>query len=140
MAADAPRRGEGEPDRVDIPEQLRSLAARIREAERFLGADGLAARRAELEQAASTPDLWDDADNARAVTTELGRVSEDLEVLSGLHERLSDAETLQELMQEEVDESLRPEVEQVISDLDQTLGALELRALFGGHYDDGDAV
>ena len=36
MAADAPRRGEGEPDRVDIPEQLASLADRIREADRFL--------------------------------------------------------------------------------------------------------
>jgi len=140
MAADAPRRGEGEPDRVDIPEQLASLADRVREAERFLGADALAARRAELEAAASTPDLWDDADHARAVTTELGRVSEDLEVLSNLHGRLSDAETLHELMQEEDDESLRSEAEQVLADLDRTLGALELRALFGGHYDDGDAV
>ncbi len=72
MAADAPRRGDGEPDRVDIPEQLASLADRVREAERFLGADDLADRRAELEQAASAPDLWDDADHAREVTTELG--------------------------------------------------------------------
>jgi len=140
MAADAPRRGEGEPDRVDIPEQLTSLADRVREAERFLGADALAARRAELEAAASAPDLWDDADHARAVTTELGRVSEDLEVLSKLHERLSDAETLHELMQEEADESLRQEAEELLADLDRTLDSLELRSLFGGHYDDGDAV
>ncbi|HEY5109411.1 MAG TPA: peptide chain release factor 2 [Acidimicrobiales bacterium] len=140
MAADAPRRGEGEPDRVDIREALESLTGRIQEAERFLGADALSVRRAELEQAASAPDLWDDADNARAVTTELGRVTEDLEVLSGLHGRLSDAETLHELMQEEEDESLRQEAEEVLADLDRTLGALELRALFGGSYDDGDAV
>jgi peptide chain release factor 2 len=140
MAADAPRRGEGEPDRVDIPEQLASLAGRIQEAERFLGADALAARRNELEVAASTPDLWDDADNARAVTTELGRVTEDLEVLSNLNGQLSDARTLDELMHEEDDESLRAEAEDVLADLDRTLGALELRALFGGDYDDGDAV
>ena len=139
MAADAARRGEGEPERVDIPEQLESLTGRIQEAERFLGADALAARRAELETAASAPDLWDDADNARSVTTELGRVTEDLEVLGKLHERLSDAETLHELMQEEDDESLRQEAEDVLADLDRTLGTLELRALFGGDYDDGES-
>ena len=140
MAADAPRRGEGEPDRVDIPERLASLAARIKEAERFLGADALGARRAELEESASAPDLWNDADNARAVTTELGRVTEDLELLDSLRQRLSDAETLNELMREEDDESLRTEAEDVLADLDRTLGALELRALFGGDYDSGDAV
>jgi len=140
MAADGPRPGDGGTDRVDIPEQLGELSGRIAEADRFLGADALAERRAELEQAASAPDLWDDADHARAVTTDLGRVTEDIEVLSKLHERLSDAETLHELMQEEADESLRQEVEEVLSDLDRTLDSLELRALFAGDYDDGDAV
>jgi len=140
MAADGPRKGEAESEKVDIPESLTRLAARVREAERFLGADGLAERRGELEAAASAPDLWDDADHAREVTTALGRVTEDLELLASLCERLSEAETLQELMQEEGDESLRTEAEDVIGDLDRRLGVLELRALFGGEYDDGDAV
>jgi hypothetical protein len=52
------------------------------EAERFLGLDRLQERRAELEKAASEPGLWDDADHAREVTTELGRVTEDLEQLA----------------------------------------------------------
>ena len=140
MAADGPRKGEGEAEKVDIPESLTRLTARVREAERFLGADALADRRAELETAASAPGLWDDADHAREVTTALGRVTEDLEFLASLVERLSDIETLLELMAEESDESLRSEAEQVIGDLDRRLGALELRALFGGEYDDGDAV
>jgi len=140
MAADGPRRGDGESEKVDIVESISHLGDRLREAGRFLGADALAARRAELEQAASTPDLWDDADHAREVTTALGRVTEDLEMLASMAERLSDAETLQELMQEESDESLRSEVEEILSDLDRRLGALELRAQFAGEYDDGDAV
>ncbi len=140
MAGDGPRKGEGEAEKVDIPESLTRLTARVREAERFLGADALADRRAELEIAASAPGLWDDADHAREVTTALGRVTEDLEFLASLTERLSDIETLLELMAEESDESLRSEAEQVIGDLDRRLGALELRALFGGEYDDGDAV
>jgi peptide chain release factor 2 len=137
---DGPRRGAGEPDRVDIPDALSSLTRRLREAEHFLGRDRLLERRTELEKAASEPGLWDDADHARRVTTELGQVNEDIELLAGLAEKLSDADTLNQLIEEEGDDSLRPEVEEVLDDLDRRLGALELRSLFAGPYDDGDAV
>jgi peptide chain release factor 2 len=139
-AADAPRRGAGESERVDIPAALSSLKERIREAEHFLDRDRLHERRSELEKAASEPGLWDDADHARAVTTELGRVNEDIEQLDALTEQLSDAETLNELIEEEADDSLRPEVEEGLAELDRRLSALELRSLFAGPYDDGDAV
>ena len=46
------------------------------------------------------PDLWDDADNARAVTKELGRVSADLDQLDTLRSALEDAEALLELSEE----------------------------------------
>jgi len=140
MAADGPRRGPGEPDRADIPGALASLSSRLAEAEHFLGRDRLHERRQELEKAASEPGLWDDADHAREVTTELGRVNEDIDLLADLAQRLSDAETLNELIEEEADDSLRPEVDDVIADLDRRLGALELRSLFADPYDDGDAV
>ena len=138
--ADGSRKGAGEPERVDIPVTLDALAERLEEAGRFLAVDRLKERRAELEQAASEPGLWDDADNARAVTTELGRVTEDLELLAALAGQLSDAQTLNELLEEEDDPSLRPEAEEVLADLDRRLRTLELRSLFAGKYDDGDAV
>jgi peptide chain release factor 2 len=138
--ADGPRRGAGEPERVDIPVALASLTGRLTEAGQFLAIDRLHERRTELEKAASEPGLWDDADHAREVTTELGRVNEDIELLAGLTERLSDAETLNELIEEERDDSLRPEVEELLADLDRRLRVLELRSLFAGTYDDGDAV
>ena len=61
-------------------------------------------------------------------------------MLAALSERLSDAETLFEMNEEEGDDSLRGEVEDALADLDRRLGALELRALFAGDYDDGDTV
>ncbi len=137
---DGARRPSGEPERIDIPEALTSLAGRLAEAEHFLGLDRLVARRTELEKAASEPGLWDDPDHAREVTTELGQVTEDIEQLADLAEQLSDAQTLNELIEEESDQSLRPEVEAMLGDLDRRLGALELRSLFAGTYDDGDAV
>jgi peptide chain release factor 2 len=119
---------------------LASTTDRLREAEHFLGLDHLEKQRAELEAEASAPGLWDDADNARRVTKELGRVSEDIDMLGGLAERLSDAETLFEMNEEEGDDSLRAEVEEALADLDRRLAALELRALFAGDHDDYDAV
>ena len=139
-AAEPPRRGGGDPDRVDIRATIASTTDRLREAEHFLGLDLLQKRRVEFEAAASAPDLWDDADNARSVTTELGRISEDMDMLAALAERLSDAETLFEMNEEEGDDSLRPEVEESLADLDRRLGSLELRALFAGDHDDRDAV
>jgi peptide chain release factor 2 len=134
------RKGGAEPERVDIPAAITDVTGRLREAERLLGLDRLQARRSELEEEASVPGLWDDADHAREVTTALGRVTEDVEMLAGLAERLSDIETLQELDEEEGDESLRQEIEEALSELDRRLSTLELRSLFAGDYDDGDAV
>ncbi len=139
-APDAPRRGSGEPERADIPVVLSGLASRLDEARRFLAVDRLYDRRTELEKEASQPDLWDDADHARQVTTELGRVNEDIELLEGLAADLSDAQTLNELMEEEGDDSLRPEIEDGLSSLDRRLGVLELRSMFVGPHDAGDAV
>ncbi len=137
--ADAPRRA-GEPDRVDIPDALASLRGRLAEAGHLLGRDLLLGRRAELEKEVSEPGLWDDPDHARQTTTELGRVNEDLDQLARLAEQLSDAETLNELIEEETDDSLRPELGELLDDLDRDLGQLELRSLFTGPHDDGDAV
>jgi peptide chain release factor 2 len=138
-AAGSPRPA-GETERVDIPARLAELTERLSVAEHYLGIEQLRARRAELEASASLPDLWDDPDNARSVTTELGRVSEDLELLDGLSEMLSDAATLYQLLEEEDDQSQRPEVEAGLADLDRRLGALELRSLFAGDHDELDAV
>src|ERR1035441_7875527 len=133
------RRGGGDPERVDIRATIASTTDRLREAEHFLGLDLLQKRRVELEASASLPDLWDDPDNARSVTTELGRVTEDIELLDNLSGMLSDALTLYELSEEEGDQSQRPEVEAGLADLDRRLGDLELRSLFAGDHDELDA-
>ncbi len=138
--AESGGRGGGEPDRVDLAATLAGLRERVTEAGRMVGTSRLEERQAELEKAVSEPNLWDDPDHARKVTRELGKVNEDLELMAGLERTLSDAETLYELLSEESDDSLRPEIEGLIAELDRRLAALELRALFSGEYDSNDAV
>jgi peptide chain release factor 2 len=124
----------------DFAAELAALADRLAEAERYLGRDKLEARRAELEAEVAKPDLWDDQDNARTVTRELGRVSDDLGQLEGLRSTLDDASALLELTQESADAALSAELVETVDGLVARLGALELQSLFSGEYDEFDAV
>jgi peptide chain release factor 2 len=124
----------------DFTDELRALGQRLSDAERYLDLEGLRKRLASLEADASRPDLWDDADAARKVTTELSRVKGDVDGLEQLGARLSDAETLYELAIEEGDDSVEGEVSESLTSVSRSLDELELRSLFSGEHDEFDAV
>jgi peptide chain release factor 2 len=124
----------------DFTETLADLRRRVDDARAYLQIDAARQRVAELEQEASRPDLWDDQDQARKVTTELATVRDDLEVFDGLEERLSEIETLFELGREEGDDSVEPEIDSGAAALSTDLDRLELRALFTGEHDERDAI
>ena len=94
-------------------------------------------RAGELSEEVSRPDLWDDADRARSVTTELGGLTDDITMLEDLAACLSDAEVLHELMVEEGDDSVSSELYVSIDDLERRMGNLELRSLFSGSTTQG---
>jgi peptide chain release factor 2 len=124
----------------DWRSELAQAATRLSEAEGYLGLERLREQRARLEKDVSRPDLWDDPQHARAVTSELSRVEDDVGMLEDLERRLSDAQTLHELMVEERDQSVMGELAQSVDDLTRRLDQLELRSLFTGDYDERDAV
>jgi peptide chain release factor 2 len=124
----------------DYTESLADLRHRVDDARAYLQIDAARARLAELEDEASRPDLWDDQDQARKVTTELARVRDDLELIDGLEERLSELETLFELGREEGDDSVVAEIDAGIVTLKADLDRLELRSLFSGEHDERDAI
>jgi peptide chain release factor 2 len=124
---------------------LAELRSRLSGAQKYLRIEELRARQAELETRAARPDLWDDQDHAREVTTELGRVSSDLDAFDALDRALGDAEVLVELVTEsqqagEPDAGLQVELSTAIGSLTERLGALELRSLFSGEHDERDAI
>ncbi|MGH9278365.1 MAG: peptide chain release factor 2 [Acidimicrobiales bacterium] len=124
----------------DFTDELVALRRRLTEAERDLDLPVKRDRLAKLEERAADPALWNDQDQARAVTTEMARVREDVEVLERLDRRVSDAEVLFELARDEGDESVEPELAEAVGALDRELAALELRSLFSGEHDERDAL
>ena len=124
----------------DFTDDLRELHRRVSDANGYLRIAALRERLGALEADASRPDLWDDVDAARRVTTELAQVKDDIGLVERLEGQVSDVETLAELAREEGDVSLEPEILEGITALRDELDRLELRALFTGEHDELDGI
>jgi peptide chain release factor 2 len=124
----------------DYSDDIADLTKRVADARAYLKVDELRERLTTLEVEASKPDLWDDQEAARRVTTELSSVRDDVELVGGLEGRVEDVQTLFELGREEGDDSVAPEIESGIDGVREELERLELRALFTGEYDERDAI
>jgi peptide chain release factor 2 len=124
----------------DFTEELTDLRRRVDDASAYLHVDQARRRIAELQARTAEPDLWGDPDVARAVTTDLARLRDDVVLVDELDARLSDLETLCELAREEADDTVEPEIVSGLSDLVGRLDRLELRALFTGEHDERDAI
>jgi peptide chain release factor 2 len=124
----------------DFAPDLAALRRRLSEASAYLGIDALRIRLAELETEAGRPDLWNDADVARKVTTDYAQVKADVDLLDALQKRIDEAEELYDLSVEEDDDSFEPEVAGLVAAASAELDGLDLRSLFTGEHDDHDAV
>lgn len=124
----------------DFTDDLAQLRRRIGDAHVYLRVDEARDRLVELEEEMSRPGLWDDADRARAVGSELAVVREDIALVERLEGEVEDLETLYELGRDENDDSVVAEIQSGIEGLGPELDQLELRALFIGEHDERDAI
>jgi peptide chain release factor 2 len=125
---------------ADLTDDLKALRTELAEADHYLRIDEIRARLPQLETEMARPDLWDDAERARATQTEFTTVRDDIALYDQMATSIDDAETLWELSREEDDSSLEAEAIELIGSLREQFSELELRALFTGQYDEGDAV
>jgi peptide chain release factor 2 len=141
----APPEVAGGGDRRDFTGELEGLSNRIDEAEGYLDIETLRRRREALEADAARPDLWDDPDRGRVVTTELGRLADDVDRFEELKSALDDVTVLHELVEEaeaagSPEVGLAKELEVAMGDLEARVAQLELQSLLSGEYDERDAI
>ncbi|MDU0969148.1 MAG: peptide chain release factor 2 [Actinomycetaceae bacterium] len=120
--------------------RLRSTLANI---EAVTQPDKLKTQIADLEKQAAAPDLWDDPDNAQAVTQKLSHLQGRVEAVEKLGSAIDDLETLVELADEEEGADaadMVAEAENELGRLDAELSSLEVRTLLAGEYDERNAV
>ena len=126
------------------PAELRDLVAdlglRLVDARGFLDIEGKEAELVDLREQASAPDLWNDQNNARAVTSRLARHEGTIKLVVDLEESIEDVGVLLEMAIEEADKDSLTEVQTELDRLRDELSILERESLFFGEYDDNPAI
>jgi peptide chain release factor 2 len=124
---------------------LEELETRWDAARDYLKIDASRTRHALLSDLAADPNLWDDQDHARGVTTELGRLTNDLDAFDALRRELDDATVLTEFARDSLDAgdadwSIFNELADAVETLERDVTDLETLSLFSGPYDENDAI
>ncbi|GAA3202679.1 peptide chain release factor 2 [Dactylosporangium siamense] len=125
---------------LDHAESLKHLDGILRNIEAVIDLDRLRKEKAELEEAAAVPNLWDDQVAAQKVTSRLSYVQGEIGKLERLRAKLDDAVVLLELSQDEDDAGSLNEVADEISALTKSIEELEVRTLLSGEYDAREAL
>lgn len=123
---------------AELDVELTRLRIELAEADDYLRIGELRSRLPQLETEMGRPDLWDDAERARQVQTEFSSVREDLDLYDRLSSEVDDLEVMLEMSAE--DPSFADEATALSKKLSEEFNRLELRALYTGQYDEGDAV
>ena len=94
----------------------------------------------ELKKQQELPDFWQDAQKAKTLGQKLKMVQDKLKVLKKIENRLSDLDTMCELLEHENDNALFEELKNELTSLDGTLESLRLETLLKGKYDANNAI
>ena len=86
------------------------------------------------------PTFWDDPDKATAQTKELGSLKDDRDTYQKLVTQKEDMETLIEMGQEEDDDSVVPEIREMLEDFKKSLDEISIKTLLSGEYDSCNAI
>jgi peptide chain release factor 2 len=95
----------------------------------------------ELRERSADPTLWEDQENAQAVTRRLSFLDAELSRLASLRGRLDDLGVMFELLENyENDEASRQEALTELTAIRGQIDQLEIRTLLSGEYDSRDAL
>lgn len=125
---------------AEYADQLKDLDVTLRNIEAVLDVAQLRRDQAELEEAASAPDLWNDQTQAQEVTSKLSHVNSEIARLSGLRTRLDDAGLMLEMAEAEADAGTVAEVGAELARLGTAIEEMEVRTLLSGEYDSREAL
>jgi peptide chain release factor 2 len=91
---------------------------------------------AALQSQAASNDLWNNPEQAQVIMKKLSEIRDDVEGWRKLEKRIADTLELSEMG----DESMRPDLENELSDVEQELSRRELSVFLSGRYDRGNAL
>ncbi len=125
---------------TDTMSEISELTAKLASVEAVLDPEGMRKEADSLRERSADPALWEDQEQAQAVTRRLSYLDNELSRLTSLHSRLEDTAAGFELAESENDEPTREEAERELSLLRKEIDQLEIRTLLNGEYDLREAL
>ena len=120
--------------------KLKALADTLAEAKYALDIDNLGARLDELKKEQESPEVWQDLEKSAKIGREISSVENKISSYQKGEVALADANAFVDLIEEADDESLIPELEQMISTAETDIEEMRIRALLRGKYDSNNAI
>ena len=125
---------------VDRAGEVSELSATLASIEAVLDPGAMRKEADGLRERAADPMLWEDQENAQAVTRRLSFLDAELARLEGLHHRLDDLAVMFELAESENDEPTLQEALRELTAMRAQIDSLEIRTLLSGEYDSREAL
>ncbi|HJV45789.1 MAG TPA: peptide chain release factor 2 [Bacillota bacterium] len=128
---------------MELSEIRQELSASLKKLADFRGSldlDIKIRRIAELEDRMSAPSFWDDNEVAQKVINEVNALKDVVTNVTGLDNQREDLQVMFELMVEEDEESLLPELVEGIKGLRRSLDEFELQLLLSDPHDRNNAI
>ncbi len=120
--------------------KLKSMADTLAEAKYALDIDNLDEKLTALKAEQEQPEVWQDLEKSKHISREIAIIEGKINSYNQGATALADANAFVDLIEEADDESLIPELEQMIAAAEEDIEQMRIRALLKGKYDANNAM
>lgn len=124
----------------DIKARIKALKTKFDGCLEFFDPNKLTQRKKELALLQEDPELFKDVKRAQNINAEAKAVNDKLEDIKRKEALIKDADGYVELIEAENDESLVPELEELVESLEKDIETMHLTTLLRGEYDANNAI
>ena len=120
--------------------KVQAMRETLKEAEYALDIEHLRPRLAELEKEQESPDVWQDLEKSTKIGREVSAIRNKIVSYEKGETALSDASDVIDLIEETEDESLIPELDEMLVAAEKDIEDMRIRAILKGPYDNHNAM
>ena len=119
---------------------VRAIEPDLKDLGSALGIESIKEEVAQLDKQAADPNFWNDMEQSQKVLKKAGSLKATLSSYQSLVSLLEDTQTMLEMAEEDGDESMLPEIEKMIQELNAKIEEQRLSTLLSGEYDSKNAI
>ncbi len=120
--------------------KLKALAETLAEAKYALDIDNIGEKLKELKSEQEKPEVWNDLEKSKHIGREISVIEGKIASYKKGEAALNDAQAFVDLIEEADDESLIPELENMIKSTETDIEDMRIKALLKGKYDANNAI